>query len=108
MPPNATLLEICLKIDALRPEFQGKQKNGPPDRANRFLEGLCRFELPKVRRKRPTFVAGLDLRFAHEVGSSNTKRLQKSGSPDWVNRFCRVLTEKMQEQSLVPQGFAGF
>ncbi len=22
--------------------------------------------------------------------------------------FCRVLTEKMQEQSLVPQGFAGF
>ena len=23
-------------------------------------------------------------------------------------RFCRVLTEKMQEQSLVSQGFAGF
>ena len=30
MPPNATLLEICLKIDALRPEFQGKQKAARP------------------------------------------------------------------------------
>ena len=91
MPPNATLLEICLKIDALRPEFQGKQKNGPPDRANRFLEGLCRFELPKVRRKRPTFVAGLDLRFAHEVGSSNTKRCEKPVHPNGTNRLLELL-----------------
>ena len=35
----------------------------------------------------------------------------KMKSPETIEisgLFCRVLTEKMQEKSLVPQGFAGF
>ena len=33
---------------------------------------------------------------------------KKHRKPKFSMLFCRVLTEKMQEQSLVPQGFAGF
>ena len=92
MPPNATLLEICLKTDAPRPEFQGKQKNGPPDRANRFLEGLCRFELPKVRRKRPTFVCRIgSVTSAREADGSNGKRCEKPVHPDGTNRLLELL-----------------
>ena len=33
---------------------------------------------------------------------------KKASKTEVFDAFCRVLTEKMQEQSLVPQGFAGF
>ena len=33
---------------------------------------------------------------------------KKAPKTEVFDAFCRVLTEKMQEQSLVPQGFAGF
>ena len=33
---------------------------------------------------------------------------KKHRKPKFSMLFCRVLTEKMQEQSLVSQGFAGF
>ena len=43
------------------------------------------------------------------IGSKNCRNQKKT--PE-IRRFqvlfCRVLTEKMQEQSLVSQGFAGF
>ena len=44
-----------------------------------FLELLGRFELPKASRKRPAFAAGLNPRFAREVGSSNTIKIRKNG-----------------------------
>ena len=37
-----------------------------------------------------------------------TKTAVNHQKTDHSGHFCRVLTEKMQEQSLVPQGFAGF
>jgi hypothetical protein len=33
---------------------------------------------------------------------------EKASKTEVFDAFCRVLTEKMQAQSLVPQGFAGF
>jgi len=33
---------------------------------------------------------------------------KKAPKTEVFDAFCRVLTEKMQEQSLVSQGFAGF
>jgi hypothetical protein len=33
---------------------------------------------------------------------------KKASKAETFDAFCRVLTEKMQEQSLVSQGFAGF
>jgi hypothetical protein len=33
---------------------------------------------------------------------------KKTPKTEVFDAFCRVLTEKMQEQSLVSQGFAGF
>ena len=33
---------------------------------------------------------------------------KKASKTEVFDAFCRVLTEKMQEQSLVSQGFAGF
>lgn len=33
---------------------------------------------------------------------------KKASKTEVFDAFCRVLTEKMQVQSLVPQGFAGF
>jgi len=35
-------------------------------------------------------------------------RNKKASKTEVFDAFCRVLTEKMQAQSLVPQGFAGF
>ena len=45
----------------------------------------------------------------HEAGGSNgeTNTKNRFTAVRWTG-FCRVLTEKMQEQSLVSQGFAGF
>ena len=45
----------------------------------------------------------------NRIRSKSCKKQKKT--PETVGfqvLFCRVLTEKMQEQSLVPQGFAGF
>jgi len=39
---------------------------------------------------------------------SHQKIYKNTGAKQSFAPVCRVLTEKMQEQSLVPQGFAGF
>ena len=71
--------------------IQDRRKSGPPDWVNRFWRGFADSNCRRFAASGQSSFAGLDLRFAHEVGSSNTKRCEKPVHPNGTNRLLELL-----------------